>query len=65
MAAKDNLETSVKKLMIICAVSKVQELHQNLEKILNEQNLDAVDFSMTGDIKIGKIKDENIFKVVK
>ena len=60
MAAKDNLETSVKKLMIICAVAKVQELHQNLEKILNEQNLDAVDFSMTGDIKIGKIKDENI-----
>ena len=53
VAAKDNLETSVKKLMIISAVPKVQELHSNLEKILQEQNLDAVDFSMTGDIKIG------------
>ena len=39
--------------MIISAVPKVQELHYNLEKILQEQNLDAVDFSMTGDIKIG------------
>ena len=52
VAAKDNLETSVKKLMIISAVPKVQELHSNLEKILQEQNLNAVDFSMTGDIKI-------------
>lgn len=47
------METSVKKLMIISAVPKVQELHKNLEIILEEQNLEAVDFSMTGDIKIG------------
>ena len=39
--------------MIISAVPKVQELHQNLEIILGEQNIAAVDFSMTGDIKIG------------
>ena len=39
--------------MIISAVAKVQELHSNLEIILREQKLEGVDFSMTGDIKIG------------
>ena len=44
--------------MIICAVPKVQELHKNLEVILKEQNLEAIDFSMTGDIKIGKFLND-------
>ena len=49
------MEGSVKKLMILSAVPKVQELHRNLEVILNELNLEAVDFCFTGDIKIGEI----------
>ena len=48
--------------MIISAVPKVQELHQNLERILGEQNIEAVDFSMTGDIKIGWLEYANILQ---
>ena len=54
MAPREHKEGGVNKLIIIAACPAIQELHFNLALILEELNLEAVDFTITGDIKIGE-----------
>ena len=55
VASKENKEGGVKKLFIIAACPDVQEIYGNISVILQELQLEAVDFTITGDIKIGNI----------
>ena len=40
---------------MLLAVPKIQELYFNLEVLLGELGLDSLDFSITSDIKMGKL----------
>ena len=45
-------DTSVKKLHIISAFPNVPERYENLKSILDDLNIEAVDFSISADIKM-------------
>ena len=52
MAPNKHKEGSVHKLLILVAVPKIQELHSNIDILLQELNLDSLDFVLTSDIKM-------------
>ena len=52
VAPKNFKNSSVKKLMILAVVPKVSENHPNLQAISNELNMQAVEFSVSADVKM-------------
>ena len=53
VASKQHKEGSVNKLLILLAVPATQELYHNIKVLLNELNLDTIDFMLTSDLKMG------------
>ena len=54
MAPKQHKEGSVNKLLILLAVPEIQELYENIKVLLNELELDTIDYMLTSDLKMGK-----------
>ena len=54
VAPKGSKNTSVKKLIVIGAVADVQENYANVKVILDQLNIEALEFTMTADIKMCK-----------
>ena len=55
MAAKDFKNSSVKKLLLLSVYPEVPEVHDNLKKILEDLNIEAIDFLVSADIKMRKL----------
>ena len=54
VASKDFKDSSVKKLLVLSVYPEVPEVHLNLKKILEELNIEAIDFLVSADIKMRK-----------
>ena len=54
VASKDFKSSSVKKLFILSVYPQVPEVHINLKNILEELNIEAIDFLVSADIKMRK-----------
>ena len=54
VAAKGTKLSSVKKTLVLAAVPDIPENYQNVSKILQELNMEAVEFTMSVDIKMRK-----------
>ena len=54
MTPKQHREGSVNKLLILLAVPEIQELYENIKVLLNELELDTIDYMLTSDLKMGK-----------
>ena len=52
VAPKNFKNSSVKKLMILAVVPNVPENHPNMQAILSELNMQAVEFSVSADVKM-------------
>ena len=54
MAAKQAKNSSVKKLLLLAAVPSVPENYFNVKKILDNLNLEVVEFNTEADMKLCK-----------
>lgn len=54
VAPRGSKGTSVKKLIVIGAVAEVPENYENVKVILDQLNIEALEFTMTADIKMCK-----------
>ena len=52
VAAKQNKLSSVKKMMVLGAVPNIPENYPNVKLILDELNMEAIEFTMSLDIKM-------------
>ena len=55
MAAKDFKNSSVKKLLVLSVYEGVPEVHGNLKMILEDLNIEAIEFLVSADIKMCKL----------
>ena len=56
VAAKQAKNSSVKKLMLLATVPGIPENYFNVKTILDNLNLESVEFTVAADIKMCKIK---------
>ena len=56
IAPKQAKNSSVKKLLLIAAVPKTPENYDNVKAILNELNIEALEFTVSADVKMCKCK---------
>ena len=54
VAAKGNKFSSVNKSLVLSAIPDVPENYKNVEKILQELNMEAIEFTMSVDVKMRK-----------
>ena len=54
VAPRGSKNTSVKKLIVIGAVAEVPENYANVKVILDQLNIEALEFTMAADIKMCK-----------
>ena len=54
VAAKDAKDSSVKKLFVIGAVPNVPENYFNVKVVMDQLNMEAVEFSVSADVKMCK-----------
>jgi hypothetical protein len=55
VAAKDFKNSSVKKLLVLSVYEGVPETHGNLKMILEDLNIEAIEFLVSADIKMCKL----------
>ena len=60
VAAKQGKNSGVKKLLLIAAVPGVPENHFNVKTILDQVNMEAIEFTVAADVKMCKYHLYNI-----